>query len=123
MPKVVLVNPSLSTVGYSFITPRWLYVLAQATPFDLVGDPVLIDESIERFNSDILSPGDIVGIGISSGNCLPGYRVLRETKLKGATGIMRGIHTIIFPEEQLRMRADAVLTGGADGTCSEDVRA
>src|SRR6266702_433013 len=82
MPKVVLVNPSLSTVGYSFITPRWLYVLAQATPFDLVGDPVLVDESIERFDSDILSPGDIVGIGISSGNCLPGYRVLTEAKLK-----------------------------------------
>ena len=42
MPKVILVNPSLSTVGYSFITPRWLYVLAQATPVDLVGDPVLV---------------------------------------------------------------------------------
>ena len=84
MPKVVLVNPSLSTAGYSFITPRWLYVLAQATPVELVGDPVIVDESIERFDPDILSPGDIVGIGISSGNCIPGYRVLREAKLKGA---------------------------------------
>ena len=68
MPKVILVNPSLSTAGYSFITPRWLYVMAQATPVDLVGDPILVDESIERFDPDILSPGDIVGIGISSGN-------------------------------------------------------
>jgi radical SAM superfamily enzyme YgiQ (UPF0313 family) len=114
MPKVVLVNPSLSTVGYSFITPRWLYVLAQATPVELVGDPVLVDESIERFDPDILSPGDIVGIGISSGNCLPGYRVLREAKLKGATVIMGGIHTTIFPEEPLRMGADAVVTGGGE---------
>lgn len=114
MPKVVLVNPSLSTVGYSFITPRWLYVLAQATPVDLVGDPVLVDEAIERFDPDILSPGDIVGVGISSGNCIPGYRVLRESKLKGATVIMGGIHATIFPEEPLRMGADSVVTGGGE---------
>src|SRR5258708_29657613 len=115
MPKVILINPSLSIVGYSFITPRWLYVMAQATPVDLVGDPILVDESIERFDPDILSPGDIVGIGISSGNCLPGYRVLRESRLKGATVIMGGIHTTIFPDEPLRMGADAVVTGGGEG--------
>src|SRR5260370_7717343 len=122
MPKVILVNPSLSTVGYSFITPRWLYVLAQATPVDLVGDPVLVDESIERFDPDILSPGDIVGIGITSGNCIPGYRVLREAKLKGATVIMGGIHTTIFPEEPLRMGADAVVTGGGEVIWSTVIR-
>ena len=114
MAKVILVNPSLSTVGYSFITPRWLYVMAQATPVDLVGDPILVDESIEKFDSQILQPGDIVGISISSGNCLPGYRVLREAKLKGATTIMGGIHTTIFPDEPLRMGADAVVTGSGE---------
>ena len=114
MAKVILVNPSLSTVGYSFITPRWLYVLAQATPADLVGDPVLVDESIERFDPDVVGPGDIVGISISSGNCLPGYQVLKEAKLKGATVIMGGIHTTIFPDEPLRMGADAVVTGGGE---------
>src|SRR5260370_26480309 len=114
MAKVILVNPSLSTVGYSFITPRWLYVMAQATPVDLVGDPILVDESIERFDPDILSPGDIVGIGISSGNCLPGYRVLRYAKLKGATVIMGGIHSTIFPAEPLRLVSDAGVAGGED---------
>jgi radical SAM superfamily enzyme YgiQ (UPF0313 family) len=114
MRKIILVNPSLSTVGYSFITPRWLYVMAQATPAELVGDPLLVDESIERFDPQIIRTGDIVGISISSGNCLPGYQVLREAKLKGAIVIMGGIHTTIFPDEPLRMGADAVVTGSGE---------
>ncbi|MBV9241754.1 MAG: radical SAM protein [Acidobacteria bacterium] len=122
MPKVILVNPSLSTAGYSFITPRWLYVMAAATPAELVGDPILVDESIEKFDPDIVTPGDIVGIGISSGNCLPGYRVLREAKLKGAIVIMGGIHTTIFPDEPMKMGADAVVTGGGDVIWSTVVR-
>jgi radical SAM superfamily enzyme YgiQ (UPF0313 family) len=109
-------------VGYSFITPRWLYVLAQATPVDLVGDPILIDESVEKLDPEILQPGDIVGISISSGNCMPGYRVLREAKLKGATVIMGGIHSTIFPHEPLRMGADAVVTGGGEVVWREAVK-
>ena len=114
MQRLILVNPSLSTVGYSFITPRWLYVMAQATPTDLIGDPILVDESIERFDPEILRPGDIVGISISSGNCMQGYRVLRDARRKGATVIMGGIHTTIFPDEPLRMGADAVVTGSGE---------
>src|SRR5258708_31692815 len=96
--------------------------MGTASPVELVGDPILVDESIERFDPDILSRGDIVGIGISSGNCLPGYRVLREAKLKGATVIMGGIHTTIFPEEPLRMGADAVVTGGGDVIWSKVIK-
>lgn len=114
MPKVILVNPSLSTVGYSFITPRWLYVIAQATPNELVAEPILVDQTIEKFNYAIIQPGDIVGIGISSGNCLPGYETLRQAKLKGATVVMGGIHATIFPDEPLRMGADAVVTGSGE---------
>ena len=76
MPRVFLVNPALCTVGYSFITPRWLFVLAQATPTSLVGDPILIDETIVEFDGKVVDAGDIVGIGITSGNCLAGYRVV-----------------------------------------------
>lgn len=68
MPKVFLVNPSNVTPGYSFITPRWLFVLAGATPVELAGDPILTDESLQRFDPTQVSAGDMVGIGISSGN-------------------------------------------------------
>src|SRR5579862_9621201 len=104
----------MSTLGYSVITPRWLFVLAQATPADIVGDPVIVDEAIAPFNPAIVNPGDIVGIGISTGNCLPGYRALREAKARGATVIVGGIHATIFPEEPLEMGADAVVTGNGD---------
>jgi len=122
MAKVVLINPSMSTAGYSFITPRWLFVIAQSTPVDLVGDPLLVDESIWKFDPDVVDPGDIVGIGISSGNCIPGYRAVRAAKSKGATVIVGGIHATIFPEEPLRMGADAVVTGSGEAVWGKAVR-
>src|SRR5205807_1701310 len=114
MPKVFLVNPANATVGYSVITPRWLYVLAGATPSDLVGDPIIVDEPITSFDPQQVRPGDIVGVGIHTGNCRPGYRVVREAKKRGATVIVGGIHPTIFPEEPLEMGADAVVKGGGD---------
>lgn len=114
MRKVFLVNPANATVGYSVITPRWLYVIAGATPTELVGDPVIVDEPITSFNPEDVGPGDIVGVGIHTGNCRPGYRVVREAKKRGATVIVGGIHPTIFPEEPLEMGADAVVKGGGD---------
>jgi radical SAM superfamily enzyme YgiQ (UPF0313 family) len=114
MLRVFLVNPAVSSIGYSFITPRWLFVLAQATPECLVGDPVLVDETIERFEPETVRPGDIVGLGISSRNCVAGYRVLREAKARGAIVVVGGIHATILPEEPLEMGADAVVTGNGD---------
>ena len=122
MAKVILVNPANTTMGYSIITPRWLFVMAQATPVELVGDPILFDESLGRFDPEVVNPGDIVGIGISTGNCLAGYRVLREAKLRGATALMGGIHPTIFPGEPLEMGADAVVTGNGDLIWSRAIR-
>jgi radical SAM superfamily enzyme YgiQ (UPF0313 family) len=119
---VVLVNPAIVSAGYSFFTPRWLYVLAGATPVDLVGDPVLVDETLERFRPETVGPGDIVGIGISSGNCTAGYRVAREAKARGATVVFGGIHPTIFPDEPLRMGADAVVTGSGDLVWGQVIR-
>ncbi len=114
MPKVILVNPANSTMGYSFITPRWLFVIAQATPRGELGEPVLVDETIARLDPDLIQPGDIVGIGINTGNCLSGYRTLATAKRRGATVIMGGVHPTIFPEEPIEMGADAVITGNGD---------
>ena len=114
MRKVVLVNPANATVGYSVITPRWLYVLAGATPTEFAGDPILVDEPVKEFRPEDVGPGDIVGVGIHTGNCRPGYRVVQAAKKRGATVIVGGVHPTIFPEEPLEMGADAVVKGNAD---------
>lgn len=114
MSKVILVNPANATVGYSVITPRWLFVIAGATPVEFAGDPIIIDEPVTRFDASKVGPGDIVGVGIHTGNCRPGYRVVRAAKEAGATVIVGGVHPTIFPDEPLEMGADAVVKGNAD---------
>jgi radical SAM superfamily enzyme YgiQ (UPF0313 family) len=79
-----------------------------------VGDPVLVDEAIRELDPSIVHPGDIVGIGISTGNCLAGYKILKKAKSRGATVVMGGIHPTIVPDEALEMGADAVVIGNGD---------
>jgi radical SAM superfamily enzyme YgiQ (UPF0313 family) len=113
-PRIILVNPARKKdVGFSFIVPRWLVVLAAATPHKF-GDPVLIDETINGFDARIVRPGDIVGVSVTTLNCVPGYAAVREAKRRGAIVIVGGIHATILPEEPLEMGADAVVTGGGD---------
>ena len=71
---VHLVNPSHLSFGVGVITPRWLFVLAGATPADY-GVPHIVDETLEQFDLDSVQAGDIVGIGIHTGNALRGYEI------------------------------------------------
>ena len=49
--RVHLVNPSHVSFGVGVITPRWLFVLAAATPARY-GDPIIIDETLEPLDLD-----------------------------------------------------------------------
>ena len=109
-----LVNPSDNSFGTAVITPRWLFVLAAATPRSY-GDPVLVDESLEQLDPFTIQPGDVVGISVHTGNALRGYEVGRQAKERGAWVVYGGIHATLFPDEPFeRGKADAVVTGDGD---------
>ena len=89
-------------------------MLAAATPDDF-GDPTLHDETLEALNLDSIQSGDIVGIGIHTGNALRGYALGRLAKQRGAFVVFGGIHSTLFPEEAFeRGGADCVVRGDGD---------
>jgi radical SAM superfamily enzyme YgiQ (UPF0313 family) len=111
---VYLVNPSDLSFGIGVITPRWLFVLAAATP-PAFGDPIVVDEAIEKLDFSRLQPGDIVGIGIHTLNALRGYEVGRRARARGATVVFGGIHSSLYPEEPRDLGgAHAVVKGDGD---------
>ena len=112
--RVHLVNPSDSSFGIGVITPRWLYVLAAATPAKY-GDPIITDETLEQLDMNNVQPGDIVGIGIHTGNALRGMQVGRNCREQGATVVYGGIHATLYPDEALELgAAHAVVKGDGD---------
>ena len=112
--KIHLINPSFKSFGISVIPPRWLYVLAAATPKSF-GDPVIVDETLESLNISSIEAGDIVGIGIHTGNALRGYEIGTLARKQGAYVIFGGIHATLYPEEaHERGAAHAVVKGDGD---------
>lgn len=112
--QVHLTNPSDSAFGTAVITPRWLYVLAAATPSEF-GDPLIWDETLEHMDLDAVKPGDVVGIGIHTGNALRGYKLGREIRARGGVVIYGGIHPTLYPEECLELGgAHAAVKGDGD---------
>src|ERR1700688_1522412 len=112
--SVHLVNPSDNSFGTAVITPRWLFVLAAATPKG-AGDPILVDESLEQIAPESIHPGDIVGVSVHTGNALRGYQVGRMARARGAWVVYGGIHATLFPEEALELgAANAVVKGDGD---------
>ena len=100
--------------GTAVITPRWLYVLAAATP-QTFGDPVIWDETLEHILPEQIQPGDIAGIGIHTGNALRGYAIGRLLRERGAKVVFGGIHPSLYPEEAFeRGGAHAVVKGDGD---------
>ena len=80
-----------------------------------MGDPILVDESLEQLDPETIQPGDTVGISVHTGNALRGYQVGRIAHERGATVVYGGIHATLFPEEPFeRGAADAVVKGDGD---------
>ena len=112
--SVYLVNPSDVSFGIGVITPRWLYVLAAATP-STFGTPILVDETLEAFDTRCLKPGDVVGIGIHTLNALRGYAVGVAARAAGAWVVYGGIHATLYPDEaRTRGEAHVVVTGDGE---------
>jgi radical SAM superfamily enzyme YgiQ (UPF0313 family) len=112
--KVHLINPSHISFGIAVITPRWLYVLAAATPSEY-GDPVIIDETLDVFDPMKIEPGDVVGIGLHTGNALRGYEVGRAARARGAWVVFGGIHATLYPDEPHELGgAHACVRGDGD---------
>src|SRR5512142_1668559 len=112
--KVHLVNPSDVSFGTAVITPRWLYVIAAATPKSF-GDPGLVDETLEQIDPLRIEQGDAVGISIHTGNALRGYAIGTIARKRGAYVIFGGIHATLYPEEAHELGgAHAVVKGDGD---------
>ncbi|MBI4885901.1 MAG: B12-binding domain-containing radical SAM protein [Acidobacteria bacterium] len=112
---VHLVNPSHVSFGVGVITPRWLYVLASATPAGY-GTPVLTDETLDRIDFALIKSGDVVGIGIHTGNALRGYEIGAAARAAGAYVVFGGIHATLYPDEARDLGgAHAVVTGDGEG--------
>jgi radical SAM superfamily enzyme YgiQ (UPF0313 family) len=112
--RVHLVNPSDLSFGIGVITPRWLYVLASATP-ERYGTPIITDETLETIQPDKIQPGDVVGIGIHTGNAFRGLEVGRLARERGAYVVYGGIHATLYPEEAHKFGgAHSVVKGDGD---------
>jgi radical SAM superfamily enzyme YgiQ (UPF0313 family) len=111
---VHLVNPSHLSFGVGVITPRWLFVLGAATP-EAYGRPRIVDETLEALDLDTIQSGDVVGIGIHTGNALRGYEIGTAASARGATVIFGGIHATLYPDEAHDLGgAHAVVRGDGD---------
>jgi radical SAM superfamily enzyme YgiQ (UPF0313 family) len=120
--RVHLINPSDNSFGTAVITPRWLFVLAAATPRSM-GDPILVDESLEQLNPLTISCGDVVGISVHTGNALRGYHLGQLARSRGATVVYGGIHATLFPEEPFQCGgAHAVVKGDGDVVWAQVLR-
>src|SRR6476661_5664727 len=116
--RVFLINPSDVSFGIAVITPRWLYVLAAATPREF-GDPRLVDETLVAIDPEQIRTGDVVGIGIHTANALRGYAIGKMARERGAYVVFGGIHATLYPSEAHELGgAHAVVKGNGGAVWS-----
>ena len=79
------------------------------------GDPHVVDETLDALEPTDVSPGDVVGIGIQTGNALRGYAIGQMARARDAWVVFGGIHATLFPDEAHDQGgAHAVVRGDGD---------
>jgi radical SAM superfamily enzyme YgiQ (UPF0313 family) len=112
--NIHLVNPSDLAFGTAVVTPRWLYVIAGATP-RMYGDPLLVDETLAQLDPARIQAGDVVGISIHTSNALRGYELGKMAHARGAWVVFGGIHATLYPDEARELgKAHVVVKGDGD---------
>ncbi len=86
-------------------------MLAAATPA-AYGRPCITDETLEPLDLGDVQAGDIVGIGIHTGNALRGYEIGTGARARGATVVFGGIHATLYPEEAQELGGAHAVVGG-----------
>ena len=66
-------------------------------------------------NVEAVRPGDVVGVGIHTGNALRGYEVGSLARARGAVVIFGGIHATLYPDDALDW---AARTPSSEGTAT-----
>ena len=62
-----------------------------------------------------MSAGDVVGIGIHTGNAVDGYEIGKVARARGAYVVYGGIHATLYPEEAMHLgEAHAIVKGDGD---------
>ena len=97
--RVHLINPSHVSFGVAVITPRWLYVLAAATGIAVGRSQRRRRDAGDASTRPTIEAGDVVGIGIHTGNARRGYEIGRIARERGAWVVYGGIHATLFPDE------------------------
>jgi radical SAM superfamily enzyme YgiQ (UPF0313 family) len=89
--------------------------MAAATP-SCYDDPLITDETLERFDPDRLRPGDVIGIGIHTANAFRGLEIGRMARQRGVWVIFGGIHATLYANEAFELGgAHSVVKGDGDG--------
>jgi radical SAM superfamily enzyme YgiQ (UPF0313 family) len=79
------------------------------------GRPRIVDETLEPLDVDTVEAGDIVGIGIHTGNALRGYEIGVAARRRGAIVVFGGVHATLYPDEAHELGgAHTVVRGDGD---------
>ena len=121
-PESTSRQPKRYRVWYRSYYPPLVIRLAAATPPSF-GNPEICDETLDRLDPERIAPGDMVGIGIHTGNALRGYEIGRIARERGAFVVFGGIHATLYPKKLWNLeQRTAVVKGDGDLIWGEALR-